>query len=315
PEPVRLAVADSMVGAVAVISANGAVWLSPTARQALFDDVTDVDVASLLAAAHRDDRDRVVTTLLAALDGEERRVTWRYRHPVRGWRRLASWLAPLPFVANEPKLAVVLSLDITDDLALDGVDRMDVQLAERERIARDLHDDVLQQLAGLRWMLVGRGADADVLHELDHVDAAIRGQLAQLHSAVARFGLEQALLHLLDHVATPVTWEWPAGRLDTVPRPAAEVLFRSAREALRNVDRHARASAASVAIDVRPDAVVLTVLDDGVGVDPQVLLAAGRDGHLGVSSMREASLAVGGRFELAVRDDGGTRLRLELPLP
>ena len=54
------------------------------------------------------------------------------------------------------------------------------------------------QVAGLRWMLVGRDTEADVLHELDDVDAAIRGQLAQLQSAVARFGLEQALLHLLD---------------------------------------------------------------------------------------------------------------------
>jgi signal transduction histidine kinase len=304
-----------MVDAVAVISANGAVWLAPTAREALFDDVTDVDVASLLAAAHRDDRDRVVTALLAVLDGEERRVTWRYRHPARGWRRLASLLSPLPFVVNEPKLAVVLSLDITDDIVLDGVDRMDVQLAERERIARDLHDDALQQLAGLRWILIGRDTDADVLEELDAVDASIRGQLAQLHSAVARFGLERALLQLFDHVATPVTWEWPNGVLDTLPLDAAEVLFRSAREALRNVDQHARASAAELVIDVRPRRVVLTVHDDGVGVEPRGVVAAGRAGHLGVSSMREAALAAGGRFELAGRNAGGTRLRLELPLP
>ncbi len=313
PDDVRVALADALSDAVAVLSSTGSIRMSAEMRRSLFDESADIDIAYMLAAVHADDRDAAAAALVEAFDGRSSRLNFRYRHSSRGWRRFACWLSPLPFVANGPKLAAVLSLDITDDVG--NIDRglMDAQLAERERIARDLHDDALQQLSGLRWMLAGQETDPAVLEQLEVIDAAFRGQLANLHSAVARFGLERALQHLIDQTSTPVTEEWPSS-LDALPAEVAETLFRSAREALRNVDQHARASAATMTIEVQPKRVTLTVSDDGVGVGAGVLAAAAKAGHLGVSTMREAVIGHGGSFELAGQDSGGTRVRLEVPL-
>ena len=313
PAEARAALTDTLSDAVAVLSSTGSIRMSTAVRRLLFDDSTTVDIASMLAAVHRDDRDGAATALVEAFDGQSSRLTFRYRHPTRGWRRFACRLSPLPFVVNGPKLVAVVALDITDDIGHADVGLIEAQLAERERIARDLHDDALQQLSGLRWMLGGHDTDPAVLEQLEVIDTAIRGQLANLNSAVARFGLEQSLQHLIDRMSSPVTGVWPAA-LDALPAEVAETLFRSAREALRNVDQHARASAATLTIEVQQQRVVLTVSDDGVGVGPAVLAAAAKAGHLGVSTMREAVLGHGGSFELAMQDSGGTRLRLAVPL-
>jgi len=305
--------ADTVADAVAVLSSTGALWLSAATRASLFDDETDVDIASLLAVVHRADRDALAAAVVSVLGGTPGRISWRYRHPTRGWRRFTSWFAPLPFVVNGPRLAMALTFDITNDMPSPDLERMEVQLAERERIARDLHDDALQQLSSLRWLLAGQHASPEVMRQLDAVDDAIRGQLTDLHSVVTRFGLDRALHHLLDQVATPVECDWPAS-LDRIPVDVADTVFRSAREALRNVDQHARAATATLSIELHDDHVVLMVRDDGVGVEASAVAAATRVGHLGVSTMRESALAVGGKFELAAEYDGGTRMRLELPL-
>ena len=317
PDDVRAAltdtIAETVTDSVSVLSSTGSLWLSDATRAAFFDDETDVDIASLLAEVHLADRDRLAAAVVNVLGGAPERLSWRFRHPRLGWRRLTSWFTPLPFVVNGPKLAMALTFDITDDVPGADLERMEVQLAERERIARDLHDDALQQLSSLRWMLAGQTASPDVMRQLDAVDEAIRGQLTDLHSVVARFGLDRALHHLLDEVATPVECRWPDS-LDTLPVEVADTLFRSAREALRNVDQHARAALASLTIEVDDEVVVLVVRDDGVGVQASAVAAATKAGHLGVSTMRESALASGGRFELAAEDTGGTRMRLELPL-
>jgi signal transduction histidine kinase len=69
-----------------------------------------------------------------------------------------------------------------------------------------------------------------------------------------------------------------------------------------------------VDVTVDDDTVVLRVTDDGVGVDQHEVLAAGRQGHLGVLAMRDAVGALGGRLELRRHRGGGTVLRVELPL-
>jgi two-component system NarL family sensor kinase len=94
----------------------------------------------------------------------------------------------------------------------------------------------------------------------------------------------------------------------------ADRLWRIARELLRNVDRHARASNATMTVDVAGEQVHLTVCDDGVGIDRDTITAARLAGHLGVVSMREAALGAGGSFEMATRPEGGTRVTLMVPL-
>ena len=311
PEALRASVLDVLGSAVAVVASTGAVWMAPSARGTLLAPEVDVDLSALLSATHPDDRAAVGSAVVQALDGTEARVHWRFRHAVRGWRTLASWVAPLPMLPNEPRYAVAFTLDITPGSEGPALDVVSVQLAERERVARDLHDDALQRLTGLRWMLSADGIDPELVREVDEVEAAIRVQLQRLHSGVARLGLRAALEHLIDQTSTPVVFHWSDEAAD-LSGEVAEVLWSSAREALRNVDQHALASTAELTVEIDGDTVALMVTDDGVGVDPGRIAHARRQGHLGVAAMRESVVSLGGRFELAAVDRGGTRLRVEL---
>ena len=312
PEQIRSSVLDVLGSAVAVVASTGAIWLAPNARGTLVEPGIDIDLAALLSATHPDDRTALAAAVVDAVDGREARAHWRFRHAVQGWRSLSTWLAPLPMMPNEPRLAVAFTLDITPDDRGPRHDVVSVQIDERARIARELHDDALQQLAGLRWLLGGHDVDREVMEELDAVEAAIRRQLQRLHSNVERLGFRVALEHLVDVTATPVTLELPDDA-DHVTEEVAEVVWRSAREALRNVDQHARASSALVTVEVGQQQVALTVVDDGVGIDPGRLVEARRQGHLGVAGMRETAMAMGGRLELTAAAGGGTRVRIELP--
>ena len=311
PEQLRSSVLDVLGSSVAVVASTGALWMAPAARGTLLAPDVDVDLSTLLQSTHPDDRAELGAAVVQALEGTEARVHWRFRHQVRGWRSLATWLAPLPMLPNEPRFAVAFTLDITPGDDVQGLDVVAVQLAERERVARDLHDDALQRLAGLRWMLATRSADPDVLAEVDEVEASIRVQVQALHSGVARLGLRAALEQLVDSTSTPVEFRWTDAAAE-VPDDVAELLWRSAREGLRNVDQHARASVATLAVEVDDHTIAVVVTDDGVGVDAGRIVEARRQGHLGVPAMREAALSMGGGFELARLERGGTRLRVSL---
>ncbi len=313
PDDLRSAVADTVFGAVALVSATGSVWLEPNTRRGMFDEHTDIDVATLLAEVHPDDRDAVAAAIVQALGGNDAWVQWRFRDSEHRWRHIYSWLTPLAEVRNRPNVAVALSMDLTE---LDGDSLRDVmaaQLAERHRVARDLHDDVLQRLAGLRWALVAAGVEPRLVDDVDEIDAAIRVELGRLRSAVARFGLVVALQQLADSSATPCSLDLPAG-LDTLPVDIADQLWRVAREGLHNVDRHADASVVNVTVRRFADRVELDIVDDGTGLEPGRVMAALRAGHLGVATMREAVVAMGGVIELGPASGAGTRLGMMLPL-
>jgi hypothetical protein len=313
PSDVRAEVVESILGAVALVSATGSVWLEPRTRLGMFDERSDIDLATFLAALHPDDRDVVAAAVVTVLGGEDARVQWRFREPVRGWHHMYTWLTPLAEVPGRPRVAVALTMDITDVGGDSLRDVMAAQLAERQRVARDLHDDVLQQLSGLRWALVAADVDAALVAELDAVDASVRGELLRLRSAVDRFGPVIALQQLVDATLTPCSLDL-AAELGDLPAAVADQLWRVAREALRNVDQHARASAASLVVQRHDDHVSLEILDDGEGLAPGQLLAAVRSGHLGVATMRDAAVGQGGTFELGPRRTRGTRLFLTLPL-
>jgi signal transduction histidine kinase len=102
------------------------------------------------------------------------------------------------------------------------------------------------------------------------------------------------------------------GSPQTVHPFVRDEVYRVGREALVNAIRHAQARTIDVALDYRPDALVLTVSDDGIGIDEEVA-AAGREGHWGLSGMRERADSVGGR--LSVRSRAGTGTEVELSIP
>ncbi len=185
-------------------------------------------------------------------------------------------------------------------------------LSERERISRDLHDLLGQALTGIvvRSQLAQRltAGDPDAgIAEMVEVERAARAALAEVRATVQ--GWRQVVLD--DELAVAREALAAAGVAFVVGRDPEVVLTPSAetalslalREAVTNVVRHAHARRCTVTLRRRDAAVVLAVVDDGVGGDP-------REGN-GLTGMRERIAALGGNMTRAVRD--GTAITVTVP--
>ena len=195
-------------------------------------------------------------------------------------------------------------------------------LAERERVAREIHDTLAQGFTSVVMLAQTASADleggrtGDVASRLALIESTARDNLAEARALVAastppplrEATLPQALTRLCDaftaETGTAVTTTIDEAVLD----PAAEVvLLRAAQEALSNVRRHARAGAASLSLRTLPDAVVFTVHDDGVGLDPT------QNGGFGLRGMRERVAAYGGTMTVTSSAGTGTTVTVVLP--
>jgi two-component system NarL family sensor kinase len=97
--------------------------------------------------------------------------------------------------------------------------------------------------------------------------------------------------------------------------PASALLYRAAREGLRNVQHHAHASTASVTAGQRNRTAWVQVIDNGVGFDPTILDAKAADGHLGLRGLDGLVRDAGGTVLIDSSPGTGTTLRVELPIP
>jgi two-component system, NarL family, sensor histidine kinase DevS len=197
--------------------------------------------------------------------------------------------------------------------------------AERGRWSRELHDQTLQALGGLRILLastVGRGdapskddairqAIADIELEIDN----LRGIISELRpSLLDDIGLLPAIEALLErrreaglkiasHLEIPDSETGGTGLNPTLET----TVYRLIQEALTNIVKHARASAVRVEVSAIESRVVIEVTDDGVGFD-----AGARTEGFGVAGMRERAYLAGGSFQIQ-SSAHGTSLRAELP--
>lgn len=195
------------------------------------------------------------------------------------------------------------------------------QEEERHRLSRELHDETIQDLLVVKATLEEFCSTFDGRERLDFIDAALQRSIDGMRrfcralrpSVLDDLGLVAALEWLLSDLAarssirTSLEVEGEPARLD----PELElVVFRIAQEALHNVERHAHASRAVVAMTYRPGGVRVEVTDDGCGFDPHHI----RDDQLGLSGMHERAKLVGARLRVTSRP-GGTRVAVESPLP
>jgi two-component system sensor histidine kinase UhpB len=194
------------------------------------------------------------------------------------------------------------------------------QEGERRRVAQELHDEVGQSLTAVVLQLerVGRSVrDPASSGELEEARETARASLLDVRR-IARalrpdvledLGLRSALMGLTERVSERggVHVERRIER-DLQLDPERElVVYRVAQEALTNVLRHANASTAELALCRRGDMLTLSVIDDGQGID-------GATPGTGVQGMRERALLVEGQLSIGPRRDGGTEVRLDLPL-
>jgi signal transduction histidine kinase len=192
--------------------------------------------------------------------------------------------------------------------------------AERQRLASDIHDSPLQQLAGVIKRLERIpevGAEVDTL-------VNVAGDLRRLSTelrppALDDLGLGPALQDLaaLPEGGAKVTVELDDrtgfARDRRLPGDVEVAAYRIAMEAVRNSRSHAEASSITVAGAIAADRVEITITDDGRGIDRQELRAAEREGHFGIASMRQRAAMVGGVVDVGAASNGGTSVIFRWP--
>lgn len=197
--------------------------------------------------------------------------------------------------------------------------------AERERLARELHDGVLQDLCAVTRDLkaleaqveANGGPFTDPAARSAETVNALRAICNDLRPPLLRHDLASALKALvaeLDaHSPAPIHIDI-AAQIDDVPDDTALAIFRITQEALHNAIQHANASEIAVRLTQYPDRLRLTVTDDGRGieggVEPARFVA---QGHFGLAGMRERAAMIGGRLDVQTAADYGTVVILELP--
>jgi signal transduction histidine kinase/ligand-binding sensor domain-containing protein len=210
---------------------------------------------------------------------------------------------------------------------------LEARVNERTRIARELHDTLLQSFQALllrlqtvRNVLPGRPEEAvqRLDSAIDQTAQAITEGRDAVHelrsSAVVANDLAQAIGTLGADLAAQETNQ-PAVvfgvEVEGTPRNLQPILrdevYRIASEAMRNAFRHAEAQRIEVEIRYDDRQFRMRVRDDGMGIDPKVLTRDGRAGHYGLHGMRERAKLVGGRLDVWSKLNSGTEVDLNIP--
>jgi signal transduction histidine kinase len=210
---------------------------------------------------------------------------------------------------------------------------LEARVNERTRIARELHDTLLQSLQGLMLhfqtgidLLPGRPVEARKILDIavDRADQAInegRDAVQGLRaSAVETNDLVSAVRILGEELGAADTNQNSAVfevEVEGVTRNLHPILrdevYRIAAEALRNAFRHAQAQRIEVEILYGEQWLRLRVRDDGKGIDPKFLSGDGREKHYGLHGMRERAEVVGGKLVVWSKHDSGTEVDLSIP--
>ena len=210
---------------------------------------------------------------------------------------------------------------LEDERRSSGRRALAAQEGERERFARELHDEVGQTLTGVVLQLDGlhRAAPAALQPAIQELQEAARTGVEDVREiarglrphALAELGLRSALGALATQASDRGGLR-VRPQLAPLPALAPELdlaIFRVAQESLTNVARHAGARNATLALEAVDGTVTLRVRDDGRGITDSE--AAGRG--MGLGGMRERALLVGGALSVGRRPDGGTEVRLDVP--
>jgi signal transduction histidine kinase len=204
---------------------------------------------------------------------------------------------------------------------------------ERTRIARELHDTLLQSLQGIlmkfsaiQYVMRSRPDEAEQM--LERTIEQARGAIAEGRDAVK--GLRSSTVVANDlaraitsfgegQAANQLEQNCPAFRVEVegesrdLPPLVRDEVYRIAVEALRNAFSHAHARRIDVVVSYDSRQLRLRVRDNGKGIDPAVLKAGGRDGHHGLPGIKERAEVAGGKLAAWSKLNSGTEIELTIP--
>jgi len=209
---------------------------------------------------------------------------------------------------------------------------LDARLGERMRIARDLHDTLLQSFHGLllRFQTVFQLLPERPLEAKENLESAIEAAASAItegrdavqglrDSTVQGNDLALAISTLGEELAADSTSHRPAFRVAVEGESRnlhpiiRDEIYKIAAEALRNAFRHSRAHQIEAEIRYDNEQFRLRVRDDGKGIDPAILSSQGSEGHYGLPGMRERATLIGGKLAVWSEVDAGTEVEVRLP--
>lgn len=242
---------------------------------------------------------------------------------IRGRPRLLGFFADI----TNRKLAEEALWRSHRDLARLSRDREHLLEQERARISRHLHDEIGQQLTYLMLQLAHiekriQGVDASLVEDLKETSKQAQAMIVSVR-AVAKSLRPIAIEHdgLIPSLRSSVEefqrFSGVSCRLvielgdAIVSESLATTVYRVVQEALTNIARHAKAHKCEVCLTVSDEQLKLTIRDDGIGADPEVL---GGHSSLGIVGMKERATAVGGKLTVANRPKAGVLVNARFPL-
>ena len=202
------------------------------------------------------------------------------------------------------------------------------RMVERERIARELHDTLLQGFQGLILRFgtaaanIPKGEPSKAMMEsaLDRADEVLLEGRNRVRDLRADDVTSSDLLTALSDFSDELTIGQAAafdvklvGNERELHPIVREEAYWIGREALANAQSHASATAIRLSLDFGPKAFVLTCVDNGRGIEAGILAAGAREGHWGLSGMRERAAKIGGTVRITCDGEPGTRVTLRVP--
>ncbi len=292
------------------------------------------------------DREQILAASVGAADQQELTpIIWALDSYYRA-REQAEKLSSRQKVLERDLGAPELNRQIIDQLAdqVNVLDRANAALQEaqrrllseleleRKRLAREIHDQVIQDLLAVGYQLEelesGPAVTPRLEEELQSVRADVRNAVSDLRNicgelrppTIDSLGLGPALQSFVHEwskrtgIAVSMVLDPNLGRL---PESTELSIFRIVQEGLNNVRKHAAAQQVDIQLKhTSPRRLLLTIADDGRGLapdfDPSQLSA---EGHYGLSSISERVALLGGRWKLQNRPEGGALIQAEIPHP
>ncbi|RUL72467.1 sensor histidine kinase [Dyella choica] len=242
-------------------------------------------------------------------------------------QHLTTWYS-MGYIALAMAVVIGLAVFRYRQMAARLRDRLEVRHAERERIARELHDTLLQ---GIQGLILRFQAIAEQIPEGDPIRARIDQALTRaeevlvdgrdrVHDLRLSEGAAKDLAMTFESLGMELQAENPAkfqlflhGTRREVDPVILEEIYLIGREAMLNAFRHARATTIAMDMAFESKQFLLRVQDNGIGIDPDILETGYKPGHWGLRGMRERAQCIGGSCSISSLQGQGTAVELQVP--